>query len=100
MVRCDVIDAIDRTLRRILQTSIPFGGKQMDFMGDVFQLEPILNKSEDRMLISDVYNTDKPFFFKAHVSNKLNLPSIEFKIYYNKYIDYWCVDSHDKCFIN
>ena len=24
----------------------------------------------------------------------------EFKIYYNKYIDCWCVDSHNKCFIN
>lgn len=92
MVRCDVIDAIDRTLRRILQTSIPFGGKQMVFMGDVFQLEPILNKSEDRMLISDVYNTDKPFFFKAHVFNKLNLPSIEFKINYRQ--------ENDRTFLN
>lgn len=84
MVRCDVIDAIDKALRRIMYSTIPFGGKQMIFIGDVFQLEPILKTPEDRMLINDVYNTEKPFFFKAHVFGRLKLSSIEFKINYRQ----------------
>ena len=92
MVRCDVIDAIDKALRRIMYSSIPFGGKQMIFIGDVFQLEPILKTPEDKMLIKDVYNTEKPFFFKAHVFEKLNLSSIEFKINYRQ--------EDDKTFLN
>lgn len=84
MVRCDIIDAIDKALRRIMYSSIPFGGKQMIFIGDVFQLEPILKTPEDRMLINDVYNTEKPFFFRARVFDKLKLSSIEFKINYRQ----------------
>lgn len=84
MVRCDIIDAIDRVLRKIMCTTVPFGGKQVIFMGDVFQLEPILKTPEDRMLIHDVYNTDKPFFFKAQVFKRVNLSSIEFKINYRQ----------------
>lgn len=92
MVRCDIIDAIDRSLRKIMYSSLPFGGKQMIFMGDIFQLEPILKSPEDKMLIKDVYNTDKPFFFKANVFTRFNLPSIEFKFNYrqekdNKFIE-------------
>jgi len=84
MVRCDLIDAIDRTLRRIAGNVMPFGGKQMVFMGDIFQLEPILKTPEDKMLIQDVYNTDKPFFFKALVFNKMQLSSIEFQKNYRQ----------------
>lgn len=83
-VRCDIIDAIDRTLRRIMHTSVPFGGKQMIFMGDVFQLEPILKLPEDRQLIKDVYETDKPFFFKAHVFERMKLSTIEFTTNYRQ----------------
>ncbi len=84
MVRCDIIDAIDRTLRRIAGNVMPFGGKQMVFMGDIFQLEPILKTPEDKMLIQDVYNTDKPFFFKAQVFNRMQLQSIEFQKNYRQ----------------
>ncbi len=84
MVRCDLIDAIDRTLRRIAGNVMPFGGKQMVFMGDIFQLEPILKTPEDKMLIHDVYNTDKPFFFKAQVFNRMQLRSIEFQKNYRQ----------------
>ena len=33
MVRCDIIDAIDRTLRECRHSSLPFGGIQMVFVG-------------------------------------------------------------------
>lgn len=82
MVRCDIIDAIDATLRSCLCSTAPFGGKQMVFVGDLFQLEPVLVGGTDKEVIRDNYNTDKPFFFKAKVFNQMRLPKIEFeKIY-------------------
>lgn len=84
MVRCDIIDAIDATLRYCMHTSVPFGGKQMIFVGDLFQLEPVLSSPTDKEVIKEEYSTDKPFFFKAKVFNRLRLPSIEFKKIYRQ----------------
>lgn len=82
MVRCDLIDAIDRMLKFCCTSTLPFGGKQIIFTGDLFQLEPILSKEEDKDLIMQNYGTDKPYFFKAIVFERLKLISIEFlKIY-------------------
>lgn len=79
MVRCDIIDAIDATLRDCLYSTAPFGGKQMVFSGDLFQLEPVLVGQAEKAVISDNYHTDKPFFFKAKVFGRMRLPKIEFK---------------------
>lgn len=84
MVRCDIIDAIDATLRDCLHSNIPFGGKQMVFVGDLFQLEPVLVGKTEKIIIEDNYNTDKPFFFKAKVFNRMRMPSIEFKKIYRQ----------------
>ena len=37
MVRCDIIDGMDRVLRRVMRNTQPFGGKQMIFSGDLYQ---------------------------------------------------------------
>lgn len=82
MVRCDLIDAIDRMLKYCCTSTLPFGGKQIVFTGDLFQLEPILSKDDDKDLIMQNYNTDMPYFFKARVFDRMKLVSIEFqKIY-------------------
>ena len=82
MVRCDIIDALDRTLRAYCMNPMPFGGKQIIFTGDMFQLEPILSTAEDKELIMHQYETDKPYFFKAKVFERMKLVAIEFsKIY-------------------
>jgi hypothetical protein len=82
MVRCDLIDAIDRMLKYCCTSTLPFGGKQIVFTGDLFQLEPILSKDDDKDLILQNYNTDMPYFFKARVFDRMKLVSIEFqKIY-------------------
>lgn len=84
MVRCDVIDAIDYTLRYVMRNSLPFGGKQMVFVGDLFQLPPVLRK-EEAEIMDDLYNTMSPFFFKARALKRLALPCIEFvKVYRQK----------------
>lgn len=41
MVRCDIIDAISQILQRLRHNNKPFGGVQMVFIGDLFQLSPI-----------------------------------------------------------
>ncbi len=84
MVRCDIIDAIDATLRDCLHSTAPFGGKQMVFVGDLFQLEPVVGNDTQKEVINDNYHTDKPFFFKARVFNRMRMPSIEFKKIYRQ----------------
>ena len=84
MVRCDIIDAIDATLRDCLRSTAPFGGKQMVFVGDLFQLEPVLVGQTEKDIIRNDYHTEKPFFFKAKVFGRMRLPKIEFKKIYRQ----------------
>lgn len=44
MVRADVLQAIDLSLRMHRESSKPFGGVQMIFFGDVFQLPPVVSR--------------------------------------------------------
>lgn len=46
MVRADVLEKIEKILRIVNKTSLPFGGKQMLLFGDVFQLSPIASREE------------------------------------------------------
>lgn len=81
MVRCDLIDAMDRTLRLYRKNSAPFGGVQMVFVGDMFQLEPVAQQS-DREILKEIYGTDRCYFYKSFVIRRYDLPKIEFlKIY-------------------
>ena len=82
MVRCDIVDAIDRTLRIITKSYLPFGGKQVIFSGDMFQLPPVLRSGAETEAMMEYYGTNIPFFFKAHIFDNLTLPTIEFvKVY-------------------
>lgn len=83
MVRCDVMDAIDYTMRRVLRNNIPFGGKQMIFMGDLFQLPPVAQK-EDKDLLREMYQTEDFFFYKADVVKRMRLVTIEFRTVYRQ----------------
>lgn len=80
MVRCDIIDCIDTMLRKIMHVSAPFGGKQMVFIGDLFQLVPIVAEDVDREVLADYYGTEGAYFFyKAQVFKRMRLPCIELK---------------------
>lgn len=83
MVRCDWVDAIDRVLRYLMQNHLPFGGKQMIFVGDLFQLPPVVKSgSADEELLCKLYGNGTPYFYKANVMKRINLPMIEFlKVY-------------------
>jgi len=84
MVRCDIIDAIDYTMRKTLRSSLPFGGKQVIFVGDMFQLPPVLKKGAESDLMHDLYHADDCFFYKADVIKRMRMVKIEFQKVYRQ----------------
>lgn len=84
MVRADIIDAIDCSLRRNGgKSNIPFGGKQVILVGDIFQLEPVVEKkSNEYEIIKEIY--DSAYFFNAKVFDKFILSTIELKKSYRQ----------------
>ena len=84
MVRCDIIDAIDYTMRKTLRSSLPFGGKQVIFVGDMFQLPPVVKQGAEHDLMHDLYHTDDFFFYKADVIKRMRLVKIEFQKVYRQ----------------
>src|SRR6188768_1852954 len=80
MVRCDMLDAVDTVLRHIRRrNSERFGGVQVLFIGDMFQLPPVI-KEHDWRLLKDFYNS--PYFFDSLVIKEEQPVYIEFdKIY-------------------
>ncbi len=82
MVRADIIDFIDKVLRVFSKNMRePFGGKQLLFVGDVYQLEPVVTR-DAREILSRSY---KQFnFFNAHVFSQLGLVPIELRKVYRQ----------------
>ena len=85
MVRSDMVDGMDRCLRMVFETNMPFGGKQVIFVGDLFQLPPVVKEgSADAEMLHDLYGAGLPFFYKAFVLKRMNLPKIEFQKVYRQ----------------
>lgn len=64
MVRADLLDAMDTVLRHVRrQPQLSFGGVQVLFIGDLFQLPPVVAEEEWKNL-GRFYSS--PFFFHAH----------------------------------
>ena len=84
MVRCDILDAVDYTMRRVLKNNRPFGGKQMIFVGDMFQLPPVVVNGPEKNLLRDLYNTDSFFFYKSAAIKRMRLVTIEFRKVYRQ----------------
>lgn len=64
MVRADLVDAIDLVLKYVRrQHNLPFGGVQVLFIGDLFQLPPVVNDLEWKTLKN---HYESPLFFYAH----------------------------------
>jgi uncharacterized protein YpbB len=64
MVRADMLDAIDTILQSVRNNSQPFGGVQVLFIGDMYQLPPVVKPGEWELL-QEYY--DSIFFFDAQV---------------------------------
>jgi GTPase SAR1 family protein len=74
MVRADLLDAIDSTLRRFKDRFLPFGGVQLLMIGDLHQLPPIAPKKEWQLL-QDYYDT--LFFYGSRSLQQTSYTSIE-----------------------
>lgn len=82
MVRADIIDFVDKVLR-IYSGNMrePFGGKQLLFVGDIFQLEPVVTR-DMREILGRFYK--QFFFFNARVFDQLGLIPIELRKIYRQ----------------
>lgn len=81
MVRCDLLDAVDRELRKYKGINMPFGGVQLLLIGDLQQLAPVARDSEWELL-SPYYTT--PYFFASHALQQTKYVTIELKHIYRQ----------------
>ncbi len=82
MVRADMLDAVDIILRHFRnKLTQPFGGVQVLYIGDLFQLPPVA-KQEEWNLLSEFY--ESPFFFHAQVIQQSQPVYIELKKIYRQ----------------
>lgn len=65
MVRADLLDNIDWFLRLNRDNPSPFGGVQVVFFGDLFQLPPVVTSGPEAMRFQLEYSS--PYFFSAHL---------------------------------
>lgn len=64
MLRSDMLDAMDTVLRMLRKNMKPFGGVQVVFIGDLYQLPPVV-KDQEKELLDQYYHS--AFFFDAKV---------------------------------
>lgn len=85
MVRADLLDCVDKFLRlNGKNKNMPFGGAQMIFIGDLYQLPPVV-MSNEKEIFKKEYNSE--YFFDAKVFNngEFSMEFIELeKIYRQK----------------
>lgn len=81
MLRADLLDAMDYMLKRYRNNQRPFGGVQMLFIGDMFQLPPVVQPAEWEEMR---HYYPSPFFFHAQALAD-NMPLyIELKTIYRQ----------------
>ncbi|MBN2637301.1 MAG: helix-turn-helix domain-containing protein [Prolixibacteraceae bacterium] len=74
MVRADILDAIDKVMRRFKNGRKPFGGAQLLMIGDLQQLSPVVKKDEWDLLKTQ-YET--AYFFSSKALKQTPYVSIE-----------------------
>ena len=65
MLRADILDGIDFTLRRARNPSLPFGGVKLMMVGDFYQLPPVIPRAEHAVLAQMGYSG--PYAYNANV---------------------------------
>ncbi|TYA94793.1 helix-turn-helix domain-containing protein [Seonamhaeicola marinus] len=81
MVRADLLDGIDKTLRRFRDKNKVFGGVQLLMIGDLQQLSPVI-KEDEWQLLSKYYKNG--FFFSSHAYALCNAITVELKHIYRQ----------------
>lgn len=81
MVRPDILDAIDSILRRLRNSTLPFGGVQLLLIGDLRQLPPVVREEEWQHL-REQYSS--PYFFESHALRKAGFQTVELSMVYRQ----------------
>lgn len=82
MVRADILDCVDKFLRlNGPDDKLPFGGVQMIFIGDLYQLPPVVT-SQEREIFRSRYKS--PYFFSAEACAALDMEFIELEKVYRQ----------------
>ena len=79
MLRADVLDMMDFSLRHVRRNQQRFGGVQMLFIGDLYQLPPVVR---DEHVLKLYYGS--PFFFESHALKEVPLITIELTTVYRQ----------------
>jgi ATP-dependent DNA helicase PIF1 len=79
MLRADVLDMMDFSLRHIRRNQQKFGGVQMLFIGDLYQLPPVVR---DEHILKKIYSS--PFFFESLAIKELPFITIELEKVYRQ----------------
>ncbi|MDD5702489.1 MAG: AAA family ATPase, partial [Dehalococcoidales bacterium] len=83
MVRADLLDCVDRSLRlNRAEPDKPFGGIQMIFIGDLYQLPPVVTSLEKTGFRS-IYPT--PYFYSAKVFDGFDMEFLELEKIYRQH---------------
>lgn len=72
MARADIVDLMDWKLRRVLDADRPFGGISMVFVGDHFQLEPVVPGRGPEAEAWKKLGYHSPFFFDSRVWQEMD----------------------------
>lgn len=82
MVRSDLLDLLDRTLRLYHKANCPFGGYQILLVGDLYQLPPVTVKKVQRFFdpthpeFNPVHGWESPWFFHSDVIKRYGCEEI------------------------
>jgi ATP-dependent exoDNAse (exonuclease V) alpha subunit len=89
MVRADLLDCVERFLRlNGPEADKPFGGIQMIFIGDLYQLPPVIAGAE-KTVFRSLY--ESPYFYSARAFGSLDMELVELEKVYRQ---------HDQQFID
>lgn len=86
MLRADTLDCIDTILKARRNSNEPFGGLQILFIGDLFQLPPVVRREEEALL-RDYYASS--YFFSAEVMQNNQAICIELDKVYRQQDDFF-----------
>ncbi len=82
MLRADILDCIDTFLKMYgPKEETPFGGVQMIFVGDLYQLPPVISRQEETLFKQKYIS---PYFFSADVFKSIPLKVLEFTTIYRQ----------------
>ena len=87
MVRADLLDLVDVFLRKNgRKKKAPFGGVQMIFIGDLYQLPPVLTRN-DKEVLAKRYQSE--YFFDSDVFRETRFELIELEKVYRQTDDFF-----------